>query len=101
LIDVDHSKFDEELPGLLNEIEEILQHGGNPKIDDVLKRLTVGNTPVSTRFLFYSASQTYNGLNNVQQKVVQNFKDALRVTLLGFLPSNKYLTGVVLKSAID
>lgn len=48
--------FDEELPGLINEIEEILPDGDNHKIDDVLERLTVGNTPVITRFSFYSVS---------------------------------------------
>jgi hypothetical protein len=99
LIDVDHSrKFNEELPGLLNEIGEILQPGGNRKANDVLERLRVRNAPVNTRFSFYSASQTYNGLGDAQQKVVQNFKDAL--TLLGSTPPSEYLTGVVVLSRV-
>ena len=52
-----------------------------------------------TRFSFYSASQTYNGLNDVQQKIVQNFKDAL--TLRGMLPPDEFLTDVVRESALD
>lgn len=76
------SKFDhEELPGLLNEIEDILQHGGKHKIDDVLERLT-----------------TYNDLNDVQQTIVENFKDAL--TFLGLVPPDEYLTDVVRESFV-
>ena len=44
------------------------------------------------RISFYSESQTYNDLNDVQQKIVQNFKDAL--TLRGLLPPNEYLSDV-------
>ncbi|KAF8484119.1 kinase-like protein [Russula emetica] len=44
----DRSKFHEELPDLLNEIEGILGDGDNHKIDDLLERLTVGNTSVNT-----------------------------------------------------
>ena len=36
------TQFDEELPGLLNEILEILPNGDNDKIHHVLKRLMVG-----------------------------------------------------------
>ena len=48
--------------------------------------------PVNTRISFYSASQTYNGLDDVQQRIVQNFKDAL--TLRRSLPSDEYLSDV-------
>jgi hypothetical protein len=48
---------------------------------------------VNTRFSFHSASQSYNGLDNVQQGIVQNFKDAL--TLRGLVSPNEYLTDVV------
>jgi hypothetical protein len=53
----------------------------------------VGNTSVNTRFSFHSASQSYNGLDNVQQKIVQNFKDALK--LRGLLPPDEYLRDVI------
>jgi hypothetical protein len=99
-IDVDHSNFNEELPRLVTKIEEILPNGDSKKIDEVLERLKVGNnTPTNTRFSYYSAFQTYNGLNNVQQKIVQNFKDAL--TLRALLPPDDYLTNVVLESHLD
>ena len=99
MIDVDHSSFDDELPGLLKEIEDILPDGDSHKIDNVLERLKVGNTPVDTRFPFHSASQTYNDLDDVQQNIVQNFKDAL--TMRGLLTLDEYLTGVVRGSALD
>lgn len=54
LIDVDYSKFYEELLGLLSEIEEILPDGNNQKIHDILERLMVRSTAVNTRFSFYS-----------------------------------------------
>jgi hypothetical protein len=95
---LNHSKFVEELPSLLNEIDEILRDGDSHKIDDALERLTVGNTPLNTRFSFYSASQSYTGLDNVQQNIVQNFKDALM--LRGLLPPDEYLTDVVRGSAL-
>ena len=47
---------------------------------------------MDTRISFYSASQTYNDLNDVQQRIVQNFKDAL--TLRGLLPPDEYLSDV-------
>ena len=52
----------------------------------------VGNAPVNTRISSYSASQTYNGLNDVQQMILQNFKDAL--TLRGLLHPGEYLSDV-------
>ena len=52
----------------------------------------VGNAPVNTRISSYSASQTYNGLNGVQQIILQNFKDAL--TLRDLLPPDEYLSDV-------
>ncbi|KAF8497856.1 kinase-like domain-containing protein [Russula emetica] len=58
----------------------------------MLKRLMVGNTSANTRFSFYSASQSYNGLDDVQQKIVKNFKDAL--ALRGVFPRRDYLTDV-------
>ena len=54
---------------------------------------------MNTRFWFYSASQTYNGLNDVQQKFVQNFKNTL--TLRGMLPPDEFLTDVVRESALE
>jgi hypothetical protein len=99
LTDVSHRNFVEELSGLLDEIDKILRDGDNDRIDDVLNRLKVGNTPVNTRFSFYSASQTYNGLDNVQQSIVQNFKDAL--VLRQFLYGDDYLMDVVRESAFD
>ncbi|KAF8497871.1 kinase-like domain-containing protein [Russula emetica] len=92
-----NSKFVEELPGLLNEIDEILRDDSH-KIDDVLERLTVGNTPLNTRFSFYSASQSYSGLHDGQENVVQNFKDALM--LRGLLPPDEYLTDVTREYAL-
>lgn len=88
-----HSAFDEELPGLLNEIEELLPDGDSHKIIDLLERLMVGNTPVNARFSFYSASQTYKGLDNVDQRIVQNLNDALMLRSL--LSPDEYLTDVV------
>jgi hypothetical protein len=41
---------------------------------------------------FHFASQNYNGLDNVQQKIVKNFTDALK--LRGLLPPNEYLRDV-------
>ncbi|KAF8497860.1 kinase-like domain-containing protein [Russula emetica] len=67
------SNFVEELPGLLDDIEEILHDGdSHSKIDDVLKRLT-----------------SYNGLDNVQQGIVQDFKNALELRVS--LPRDQYL----------
>ncbi|KAF8484123.1 kinase-like domain-containing protein [Russula emetica] len=71
----DHSKFDEELPSLLNEIEGILGDGDSHKIVNVLERLT-----------------NYNGLDKVRQIIVQNFKNALELRRL--LPPNEYLKDV-------
>ena len=50
LIDLGNRKFHQELPGLFDAIEDILQHGGsgNHKIDDVLEQLTVGDIPVKS-----------------------------------------------------
>lgn len=94
MIDVDHSKFDEELPGLLDEIEEILEHGGNHKIDDVLGRLTVREYASEKHdFRLNSADQTYdNRLNDILQPFAQNFKDAL--TMLSSPPPVEYLMDV-------
>ncbi|KAF8491723.1 kinase-like domain-containing protein [Russula emetica] len=74
-------QFDEELPGLADEIEEILPLGGN-RIDDVLERL-----------------MTYKGLNKDQQKIAQNFRDALKLRSL--LSPDDYLTDVVLGPLLD
>jgi hypothetical protein len=53
---------------------------------------------VNTRFSFYSASQNYNGLDNIRQDIVQNFKDAF--TFLGSHEPDEYLTDVVRESAL-
>ena len=92
LIDIDHSTFDEELPGLVGKIEEILPDGDGHKILVLLERLMVGNTPVDIRFSFYYVSQTYEDLNDTQQTIVQNCMDALM--LRGLLPPGEYLTDV-------
>jgi hypothetical protein len=92
LIDVGPRTFFEELFDLSNEIGRILHNADRHKINGVLERLTVGNSLVNTRFSFHSASQTYNGLNDYEQKIVQNFKDALE--LLELLPPDEYLTDV-------
>ena len=47
---------------------------------------------MNTRISSYSASQTYNGLNDVQQRILLDFRDAL--TLRGSLPPDEYLSDV-------
>ena len=54
---------------------------------------------MNTRFSFHSASKTYNGLDDVQQDIVQNFIDYL--TLRGLLLPDMYLTDVVRESPLD
>jgi hypothetical protein len=98
-IDVEHSNFKDELPRLVNKIQEILPDGDSKKIDEVLEHLKVGNISGNTRLSFHSASQTYNDLTKIHQNIVLNFKDAL--TLRGLLPPKDYLTGVVLESPLD
>ena len=46
---------------------------------------------MSVRFILYP--QTYDGLDKFQQKIIQNFEDALALRVM--LPSDEYLTGVV------
>lgn len=54
---------------------------------------------MNARFSFYAGSQAYEGLDEVQQSIVENFENAL--TLRALLSSDEYLTGVDLGSLLD
>ncbi|KAI0285756.1 hypothetical protein BGY98DRAFT_943225 [Russula aff. rugulosa BPL654] len=74
-----HKSFDDDLPGLLNEVDQVLRNADGPqldnKIDHILARL-----------------ETYNGLDNFQRLAQQDLQDALKFRAL--LSPKEYLTDV-------
>ena len=58
--------------------------------------------PVNARFSVYSGSQTYNGLDENQRNIVENFENALTLrAVLSSQSPDEYLTGVERGSLLD